>query len=242
VLSAPREQVVPLFQSGEADLLLIHGGDETFALEALGYAAPLQIWAYNEFVIAGPDSDPAGVGQTGSGREALTRIQTTDQPLILFRDSGSHQVLRRLMDQAGLVPAQFQLLQDAVDRPQQILRQAAAEQAYVIIGHIPIAFERMPADGVRVLLSGDPAMRRGYVVVTPGPRHPATAAARNHAKRFADYLVSEAGQALVEATDSPAGQRWLFPRDEAAGLLDFGTPAQVTGSRRNPPAERVNNP
>ncbi|MBL4821497.1 MAG: tungsten ABC transporter permease, partial [Gammaproteobacteria bacterium] len=151
VIAAPKEQVVPAFMSGEVDLLLIHGGDETFALEALGYASGLRTWGYNEFVFVGPIDDPAGILEAVSGREAIQKIQAAKQPLITFRDPGSYQILKRLLDQAGLVPRQLQLLPDTVNKSQQILGQAASDRAYVVVGHMPVAFGRMPSEGVRVL-------------------------------------------------------------------------------------------
>jgi len=221
VIAAPKEQVVPAFMRGEVDLLLIHGGDETFALEAMGYASALRTWGYNEFVFVGPIDDPAGVGRSASGREALQRIQAAEQPLITFRDPGSYQVLKRLLDQAGLVPGQLQLLPDTVNRSQQILRQAASDRAYVIVGHMPVAFGRMPSEGVKILLSGDPSMRRAYVVVTPGSQHPASTAARVNAEKLASYLLSEGGQRILRETGPTDDVPWVFPRAEASGLLQF---------------------
>ena len=221
VIAAPKERVVPAFMSGEADLLLIHGGDETFALEALGYASALRTWGYNEFIIAGPSHDPAGISQTELGRDAIIKIQTSNQPLIAFRDVGSYQILRRLLDSAGLVPGQIRLLPDTVVRPQQILTQAAREQAYVIVGHLPVAFGRMPSEGVEILLSGDPAMRRAYVVVTPGPQHPASSEARVNAEKLAEYLLSEDGQRVLGEIGPTDDTPWVFPRREASGLLQF---------------------
>ncbi|MCB1671936.1 MAG: tungsten ABC transporter permease [Gammaproteobacteria bacterium] len=221
VLSAPKEQIVPVFMRGEAELLLIHGGDETFALEALGLASPSHIWAYNDFVIAGPEDDPAGVAGAESGSEALRKIQTNGQSLISFRDPGSHQILDRLLEQAGLIPAQINLRPDSVNRPQQILRQAAQDRAYVIVGHIPVAFGRMPSRGIKVLFTGDPSMRSGYVAVTPGPEHPADPAARHNAERLAQFLISPQGQELLYDPTAVDGARWLYPRQEATGLLSF---------------------
>lgn len=64
---------------------------------------------------------------------------------------------------------------------------------------------------MRVLLKGDPAMRRVYVAVEPGPRHPADRRQRRMAHRLAEYLLGPAGQrALVEA-DREAGGPWVFP-------------------------------
>lgn len=129
VLSAPKERIVPLFMNGEADLMLIHGGDETFSLQALGYAAPLQTWGFNEFAFVGPENDPAGIAQATSGAEAIQKIQATQQPLIMFRDPGSYNILQHLLDTAGLIPAQLNLIPDAAARSQQVLQQASRDQA-----------------------------------------------------------------------------------------------------------------
>lgn len=226
-VAAPKEQVVPAFMRGEVDLLIMHGGDETFALEALGYATALRTWGYNDFVFVGPPDDPAGIAQASSGSEVMRKLQASQLPLISFRDVGSQQIVRRLMDNAGLIPSQINLLPDRVDRAQQILMQAAQDKAYVVVGHMPVAFGRMPSEGVKVLFGGDPGMRRAYVIVTPGPRHPAGAAARVQAEKLADYLLSEEGQKTLEQTGPEDGVPWIYPRTEAVGLLEF----QYTRSR-----------
>jgi len=233
VIAAPKEQVVPAFMRGEADLLLIHGGDETFALEALGYASALRTWGYSEFVFVGPTADPAGVEQAASGREAIQKIQASKQSLIAFRDPGSHQVVKRLLDQAGLVPGQMQLLPDTVSRSQQILQLAASDQAYVVVGHMPVAFGRMPSEGVRILLSGDSSMHRAYVVVTPGAQHPATESARDNAEKLAAYLLSEDGQRILGEAGPSEGVPWVYPRVGASGMLQFRPQQRVQTNRQS---------
>lgn len=215
VLSAPKERIVPLFMAGDADLMLIHGGDETFSLQALGYAAPLTTWGFNEFVFVGPESDPAGIAQASTGAEAITRIQSTGQPLIGFRDPGSFNILQHLLDQAGLIPAQLNVIPDSAARAQQVLQQASRDQAYVVVGHIPVAFGRMTAPGIKVLFSGDSGMRRAYVIATPGPSHPASAQARANAERLAGFLLSDTGQGVLMQSVSDNGAPWIFPRSSA---------------------------
>lgn len=220
VLAAPKERVVPAFVEGEADVLLMHGGDETFALEALGYAGALQTWGYNDFVFVGPNSDLAGIAQAASGIEAMLKLQSSGAPLISFRDIASQQIIRRLLDSAGLLPRDINLISDSAGRQQEILLQAQQDQAYVIVGHMPVAFNRMPSDGTTILLQGDPAMRRGYSVLTPGPLHPASAEARKNAGMFADFIVSEEGQAAIE-TIGGSGERWIYTRESAKDLVIF---------------------
>lgn len=216
VAAAPKEGVVPLFARGDADLLLIHGSDETYQLQAQGLAAPLRAWAQNEHVIVGPADDPAKVGEAPNGVAAVRRIATADAALIGFRDPGSFSTMQHLWRAANIRPGPRQQLFDNAEQPQQVLQAAAKLNAYVVAGHIPVAFGKMPAGNYRVLLAGDPAMRRVYVAVEPGPRHPAITAQRTRAKRLVNYLLSAAGQAaLAAANDAVATTErpgpWIFP-------------------------------
>lgn len=211
VAAAPKEGVVPIFRDGEADLLLIHGSDETYGLLAAGVAAPLRAWAMNEHVIVGPNDDPAKVAEAPDAAEAMRRIVAADAPLIGFRDPGSFGIVHGLFRSLGLRPGPRQQLYDDAESPQQVLRSAADKHGYAVVGHIPVAFGKMPSKGMAVLLKGDPAMRRVYVVVEPGPRHPANPRQHELARQLADYLVSPAGQADLVAADKEAGGPWVFP-------------------------------
>lgn len=216
VAAAPKEGVVPVFRSGKADLLIIHGSDESYALQAAGLAAPLRAWAMNEHVLVGPRDDPARVGETANGVDAVRRIVTANAALLGFRDPGSFSIVHALFKTAGIRPGARQQLFDDAETPQLVLRSAAAKGAYAVVGHIPVAFGKMPNDGLAVLLKGDRAMRRIYVIVEPGTRHPAGKTARQAARRLADYLVSPRGQAALIAADrSIGGGPWIFPLDDA---------------------------
>lgn len=211
VAAAPKEGVVPIFRDAEADLLLIHGSDETYGLLAAGVAAPLRAWAMNEHVIVGPNDDPAKVAEAPNAAEAMRRIVAADAPLIGFRDPGSFGIVHGLFRSLSLRPGPRQQLYDDAESPQQVLRSAADKHGYAVVGHIPVAFGKMPSKGMAVLLKGDPAMRRVYVVVEPGSRHPANTRQRELARQLADYLVSPAGQADLVAADKEAGGPWVFP-------------------------------
>lgn len=210
VAAAPKEGVVPAFSAGEADLLLIHGSDAANALLAAGTAAPLRAWALNEHVIVGPPDDPAKVRGAPNGAEAVRRIAATGAPFVAFRDPGSHAVVSALWRMAGIRPGAW-VIPDTSSSAQGILGLAAERRAYTVVGHIPVAFGKMPASGSEILLSGDPEMRRVYVVIEPGPRHPAMAEQRVAARRLADYLLSPAGQADLQAADREAGGPWIYP-------------------------------
>ncbi|GAB0149577.1 hypothetical protein McPS_23170 [Marichromatium sp. PS1] len=209
VAAAPKDQVVPRFAGGEADLLLIHGGEAAFDLVARGLAAPLTTWAHNRYVILGPEADPAGVREAPDGIEALRRIARADAPMIGYRDPGSYLVAARLWRAGGLRPGVRQQLPSGAEVRHGALIDAGARGAYVIAGEIPVAFGRLPHPGLAVLLDDDPQMRRHFVLALPGPAHPADDARRARARRLADYLLGAEGQAALRAAnrDGP----WIHP-------------------------------
>lgn len=236
VSAAPKEGIVPAFASGAADVLLIHGSDETFALQAQGLAAPLRAWAYNQHVIVGPASDPAGVAQAHDGIEAVRRIKAADAPMIGFRDPGAFTIMQHLWRSAGLRPGPKQQAYDDAEQPHAVLQSASARGAYVVVGQIPVEFGRMPAGDLRVLLAGDPEMRRVYVAVEPGPQHPADAERRARARRLVDYLLSARGQADLLAANRAAATAehpgpWIFPVLSAAAPA---APSSFSSTTRTP--------
>ena len=205
-----KEVVVPAFEEGRATLLLIHGSDASFALLAKGAAAPLRAWGANEHVIVGPPDDPAKVGDASSAVDAMRRIAAARAPFVAFRDPGSHSVVEGLWREGG-VRAGAWVLPDRSGKSQEILLQAAGQRAYAVVGRIPVAFNKMPHGDLKVLLSGDPDMRRVYVAIEPGAGHPAAQQQRMLAKRVVDYMVSPAGQADLRAADKEAGGPWIYP-------------------------------
>ncbi|MCO5109481.1 MAG: tungsten ABC transporter permease [Burkholderiaceae bacterium] len=211
--ASPKEGVLPVFAQGDAEVLLIHASDEAMGLEAAGLAGPARVWAWNEQAVIGPRADPARVAQARDGLDAMRRIAQAQAPFIAFRDPGSYTVVQRLWRRAGIRADAAWVRMDTAPTPQAVLRQASEQQAYVVAGHIPWAFGKMAAPGMQLLLRGDPHMRRPYVVLTPGPQHGASANARRHAQRLAEYLVSPTGQAALRAADHRAGGPWLFARD-----------------------------
>ena len=72
----------------------------------------------------------------------------------------------------------------------------------------------------------------GAVVVTPGPQHSATPAARVNAEKLAEYLLSEDGQRVLSESGPTAGVPWIFPRVNASGLLQFQVPQRTRSGTR----------
>ncbi len=183
------------FREGNIDLITMHSGDITTRLVADGYATNMRPWALNELVILGPKSDPAGIRGLRDGAAALKKISTASK-FVDFNDIGSREVTQSLWQSAGLDPRGSWLLKDESENKFEIVQFARQHDAYVIVGRIPALMGRMPAEGMEIMVQGDPAMRRPYIVMEADPKKfPAANAAA--ARALSNFLLSPKVQALL---------------------------------------------
>lgn len=176
----------------------------------------LRPWARNEHAILGPSADPAGIRGGHEGAAALRRIAETHSPFVDFAGPGSRDVVHQHWKKAGIeTPKGDWLLKDESMTPQGILKFAAAHQAYVVVDCIPVLRGKMAnGGGLEILVQGDPAMRRPYVVVEADPAKLPHANVEG-AKVLADYLTSEKARAFLAdfAAKPPDGFPLFYSAD-----------------------------
>lgn len=196
VATGPRPLLDQVFRAGEADLLTMHSGDITTDLAADGLAANLRAWTRNELVIVGPPGDPARIAGLNDGAAALRRIAETKNKFVDFEGIGSREVTHHLWRKAGLKPQGEWLLKDESRDGLEVLAFAEQHNAYVIVGRMPVIFEKMEVGGMRIVVEGDPAMRRPYVVLEADSQAFPQA---NHAgaRALADFLLSDEIQGFL---------------------------------------------
>ena len=95
---------------GNADALFVHAPDAERALLEAGHVINRRLVAYNDFLIAGPPNDPAGLAGERNIVVALTRLAqagAAGSASFLSRgdDSGTHQRELALWAAAGLEPS-----------------------------------------------------------------------------------------------------------------------------------------
>jgi tungstate transport system substrate-binding protein len=105
VVAAGTEQALSIGAKGDADALLVHdrAGEDKFATD--GHGLDRRDVMFNDFVLVGPESDPASMRGERSAPEALKRIAEAKQPFASRGDdSGTHRTELRLWKAAGLNP------------------------------------------------------------------------------------------------------------------------------------------
>ena len=93
-------------QKGNVDLVLVHAKslEEKFVNE--GYGTERIDLMYNDFVIVGPESDPAGIKGMKLATEALKKISEKGVTFISRGDkSGTHVAEMQLWEKAGMKPS-----------------------------------------------------------------------------------------------------------------------------------------
>ncbi|MXR51499.1 solute-binding protein [Halovenus sp. WSH3] len=92
-------------RNGDSDVVMVHARslEDEFLRE--GYGVNRRDLMFNDFVVVGPPSDPAGINGMDSVTEAFRRIAETESPFISRGDnSGTHTKELTIWEEAGIEP------------------------------------------------------------------------------------------------------------------------------------------
>ena len=202
-------QALALAERGDVDLVLVHDRDAEEAFVAAGHGAKRTELFYNNFLLAGPASDPAKVAGLADPAEAFRRIAAAKAPFASRGDdSGTHKAERRLWKSAGVDPkaAADGWYRELGAGMGATLNTASELGAYVLVDDATWeTFQNKR--GLTALLQGAPAFRNVYSVILLAPAKPVKHA---EATEFADWLASAEGQRAI-AGFQPNGKQLFHP-------------------------------
>jgi len=198
VITGEREVCADALRKGQVDLLTMHSGDITTDLVADGYGTNMRPWTRNDLVIVGPLGDPAHIHGLKDGAAALRKIAQSKSPYLDFQGIGSREMAHNLWKAAGISnPEGDWVLKDESPDKWSALKYAQQKGAYVITGRIPVKDGKLAADGMEIMVEGDPAMRRPFIVMEANPnRFPQANASGAHA--LSDFMLAPDTQAFLE--------------------------------------------
>ncbi len=105
VISVGSGKAIALARNGDVDAILVHDprAEEEFVRD--GHGVNRRGVMYNDFVIIGPEKDPARIAGTHDAVAALKAIAEAKAPFVSRGDdSGTHQKEKALWKEAGLAP------------------------------------------------------------------------------------------------------------------------------------------
>lgn len=106
VIAVGTGKALRMGEDGDADVLLVHAPDREQAFVAAGHGVNYRLVMYNDFLIVGPETDPAGVKGETNAATALQKILETGSVFVSRGDdSGTHTKERNLWQAAELTPS-----------------------------------------------------------------------------------------------------------------------------------------
>lgn len=196
VSTGPKGVISKPFRRGEADLLTMHSSDGTTDLVVEGYGVNIRPWARNDLVILGPPSDPAGIRGMKDGAAALRKIAETQSNWLDIMGLGKREMAHKLWKRANIRPRGDWVLKDEAPTRHLAPAYGAEKGAYLIYGRMPYMTQKIAFKDLEILVTGDPEMRRPYMVMEANP---VTFPHVNHkgARMLSDFLLSEEVQTFL---------------------------------------------
>jgi len=205
VVATGSGQALELGRRGDADVLLAHSpaAEKQFVDEGYGVDRKQIMW--NDFVIVGPEDDPAGVRKLKAVTEAFAKIAEAKARFVSRGDeSGTHVKEKSIWSQAGVQPEGDWYIRAGAGMAA-VLRIASEKQAYCLTDRSTFLAQR-DKQRLAILNEGDPLLRNVYSVILINPeKHPHVK--HEAAKKFADFFASpEAKRIIAEFGKDKFGQ------------------------------------
>ena len=189
-------QALRLGEAGDVDAILVHSRAAEEAFVADGYGTHRREIMYNDFVLVGPQTDPAAVTGAATAAEALQRIAANGAPFVSRGDdSGTHKKEVSLWEAAGGLP-EAGWYKEVGAGMGAALNTASGLGAYVMSDRA--SWLNFGNKGeLALLFAGDPVLFNQYAYLPVNPaRHPHVNA--EAAARLEDWLTSDRAQALID--------------------------------------------
>jgi tungstate transport system substrate-binding protein len=210
VIAVGSGQAMRLARDGNVDAILVHDqkSEEEFVQE--GYGEKRIEVMYNDFVLVGPQDDPADVRNEKEIVSALLKIDSLKTTFVSRADeSGTHKKEKFLWGLAGLSPGGEWYLESGTGM-EATLRVANEKRGYCLADRATFLSHEKELNLV-ILFEGDKNLLNQYSVIAVSPeKFPDV----NHrlALKFISFLTSEAGQKLIgEFGKEEFGQRLFTP-------------------------------
>jgi tungstate transport system substrate-binding protein len=225
VIAVGTGQAIQLGKDGNADVLMVHARSQEDAFMNAGDGTRREDVMYNDFVIVGPESDPAGIKSTTSGVEAFKKIAETQSTFISRGDkSGTNTKELSIWDAAGIKPS-GKWYQSAGQGMGEVLTMTDEQQAYTLSDRATYLARTATGLKSKILVEGDKILLNPYGVITVNPaKNPNIQA--DLANQFIDWIISVPVQEKIGKFGvDQFGQQLFVPDSKPWHAAQGGSPA-----------------
>jgi tungstate transport system substrate-binding protein len=207
VIAVGTGQALQLGVDGNADVLLVHARAREDDFMAAGDGVRREDVMYNDFVIVGPESDPAGIAGMTDAAAAFAQIADAQAPFVSRGDdSGTHTKEKSIWSAAGIEPSGDWYI-SAGQGMGAVLTMADEQQAYTLSDRATYLARTLEGTDLKILVEGDPILFNPYGVIAVNPNK-GPQIKNDLANTFIDWLISMPTQELISTY----------------GVAEFGSP------------------
>jgi tungstate transport system substrate-binding protein len=207
-ISVGTGQALALAAKGDADVALVHAPSLEKKYVAEGTLLNRRLVMYNDFVIIGPNEDPAKIKSLKSALAALKSIEQTKARFVSRGDnSGTHNLEKALWQQAGIQPKGAWYIESGQGMGA-TLGIANEKNAYTLTDRgTYLALKQRVT--LPILVEGDKVLLNIYSVMEVNPANgPRINVAGG--KAFADFMVSPQTQTVIKSFGTEKFGQSLF--------------------------------
>jgi tungstate transport system substrate-binding protein len=215
-------QALDTARRGDADVVFVHAKPQEEKFVAEGFGVKRFDVMYNDFVLIGPEADPAKIKGGKDVVTALKAISAANSPFVSRGDrSGTHAAELALWQQADLDPAASKpaWYREIGQGMGAALNTANAMNAYVLSDRGTWISFKNKGD-LAIAVEGDQRLFNQYGVILVNPeKHPNVKKAPG--QTFIDWILSAEGQNAI-LSYKIEGQQLFFPNAGAGQMQKAG--------------------
>jgi tungstate transport system substrate-binding protein len=217
VVSQGTGQALDTGRRGDADVVFVHAKAQEEKFVADGFGVARKPVMYNDFVLIGPKSDPAGIKGSKDIAAALKAVQAKQTPFVSRGDkSGTHSAELALWKAADIEIAQSKgaWYREIGQGMGAALNTASALNAYVLSDRASWLNFKNRGD-LEIIVAGDKRLFNQYGVILVNPaKHPHVKV--KDAQAFIDWLIGPDGQKAI-GEYKINGEVLFFPNASESG-------------------------
>ena len=168
VIAVGTGKALELGRRGDVDVVMVHAKPAEEAFVTAGYGVARHEIMYNDFIIVGPQDDPAGVRGMQNAASAFAKIAAAAAKVVSRGDdSGTHKKELALWRQAGIEPAGdwYRQVGQGMGKTLQI---AGEMQAYALVDRGTWLAYRANTP-LRLLVAGGSDLKNSYGIIAVSP-------------------------------------------------------------------------
>ncbi len=197
VVAVGSGQAMKLGEEGNADVLLVHSPAAEKTFMDAKHGVRREDVMYNDFIIIGPEKDPAGIKGMKTAKEAFAKLAETKSTFISRGDdSGTHNKEKAIWKAAAIEPKGDWYV-SAGQGMGAVLNMANEQQAYTLSDRATYLARSKEGLDLVILVEGDKALFNPYGVIAVNPDKGAHIK-NDLANKFIDWITSVPVQEKIQ--------------------------------------------